>query len=422
MQAKRAQTAVASVPDMVLGKDRDQECEGLKVRVGIGLATLLFSGVLAMPTNAEETYSTATGEPVAPFDTFRDCDNCPEMIVLPLGTFQMGSSVEEANAARVRFLTNANIDSTAFEQAIRQAFINIGIDPDQPEDGLRRYYASGRYSLEDDPWYSLNPFLHEVPAHPVVINLPIAMGRNEVTREDWATCVADGGCEQGLEDLDSALWGACQNSDECNMTPDNRVHFRLPNGPHAIHPRAPMTGITYYEMTDYTAWLNEKVGADVYRLPTEAEWEYAARAGTTTRFAQGDTLTLAQANFLVYRREVVEGEIVWNYDLGSARELLPVDALDAANPWGLQHMSGNADEFTSTCGEGPHLGLLTSSQYLAGARLQPDCKRSVKGGMYQEIVELTRPARRVAISSDHWSPSIGFRVVRDLLPAPGAAN
>ena len=242
------------------------------------------------------------------------------------------------------------------------------------------------------------------------------MGRNEVTREEWAACVADGGCEVGQRDLPRSSYIACDKAVDCVPTPDTRVRFRLPNGPHASHPRSPMTGMTFYEMNDYTSWLNEKIGADVYRLPTEAEWEYAARAGTTTRYAQGDTLSLEQANFLVSRRNLVDGEYVWDYDLGSAGELLPVDALDAANDWGLRHMSGNASEFTSTCGEGPHRGLATSSQYLAADADRPDCKRSVKGGMYLGNVELARPARRVAISGDHWSPSLGFRVVRDLTP------
>jgi formylglycine-generating enzyme required for sulfatase activity len=177
-----------------------------------------------------------------------------------------------------------------------------------------------------------------------------------------------------------------------------------------------MTGVTFHEMNEYVSWLNEKIGADLYRLPTEAEWEYAARSGTTTRFAQGDTLTLEQANFLVYRRDIVDGKYVWNYDLGSARELLPVDNLDAANRWGLRHMSGNATEVTSTCGDGPHRGLKSSSEYLAADVDRKDCGRSVKGGMYDGNVELARPARRVSLSVDHWSPSIGFRVVKDLTP------
>ncbi|WP_170432898.1 formylglycine-generating enzyme family protein [Ruegeria arenilitoris] len=385
----------------------------------LGLITLLMFGDLA---SAEEVYVTANGERVNALDVFQDCDVCPEMIVLPLGEFQMGSTVREANAAQLSGYLTINtylitkLDPSDYELKLRQSFSNLGIDPDRPEEGLRRYYASGKVVQQDDPQYSVNPFLHEVPRHQVTIDLPIAMGRNEVTREEWAACVEDGGCEMGQKDLPRYKYSSCESAVDCTPNPDTRVRFRLPKGPHATHPRSPMTGMTYYEMLDYTSWLNKKVGADVYRVPTEAEWEYAARAGTTTRYAQGDTLTLEQANFLNYRFEDVDGESVWKLDFGSARELLPVDNLDAANDWGLRHMSGNAGEFTSSCGEGPHRGFKSSSQYLAADADRPDCKRSIKGGAYAGHAELARPARRVAISSDFWAPAVGFRVVRDLTP------
>jgi len=385
----------------------------------LGLACFLATGIGA---SAEEVYLTANGHKVSTLDVFQDCDGCPEMIVLPLGQFQMGSTVEEAIAAQRRFFTSSNVDPSLYEVQLRQAFIDLGIDPDDPAEALLRYYAGGNVNRQDDPQYLVNPMLHEAPVHRVLIDLPIAMGRNEVTRQEWAACVEDGGCEQGLEDMPPTAWLRCQNADNCVMTPDNRVRFRLPDGPHPTHPRSPMTGITFHEMTDYVSWLNKKVGANVYRIPTEAEWEYAARSGTTTRFAQGDTLTLDQANFLVYRRVLLGGEYVWDYDLGSARELLPVDNLDAANDWGLRHMSGNASEFSSTCGDGPHRGLTSSSEYLAADSDRTDCNRSVKGGMYDGNVELARPARRVPIPSDHWSPSIGFRVVRDLTPVSESIN
>lgn len=382
------------------------------------LLSLAFSYLVltAIGVSAQERYLAATGKIVSPFDVFRDCDVCPEMIVLPLGSFRMGSTVAEAIAARRRFFTSRNVDPAQFDESLKQSFIELGIDPDQPEMGLLSYYAGARYNLEDDPQYSVNPFLHEAPAHRVEIDLPIAMGRNEVTREDWAACVADGGCEQGQVHVPPARYSACTNSRDCTPTPDARVAFRLQNNPPARRPRDPMVGVTYADMTDYVTWLNRRLGADLYRIPTEAEWEYAARAGSEARFAQGDTLTLAQANFQVSRRESVNGEFVWDHDLGSAHELLPVDRLDAANAWGLRHMSGNASEVTSTCGEGPHRGLSSSSEYLAAVPIGTTCKRSVKGGMYSGNVELARPARRVALSEEHWSGSIGFRVVRDLAP------
>lgn len=389
------------------------------ILVSFASMCLVTSATVAL---AQETYRTAIGREVVPLDVFKDCGACPEMIVLPMGTFRMGSTVAEANAANLRFFTNSNVETSTYEEKLRQSFLRLGIDPDSPEAGLLRYYASEQYNQQADPQYSINPMLHEVPAHQVMIDMPIAMGRNEVTREEWAACVEDGGCERGQSEVPVSEYVACEKTAGCVPTPDARIAFRLQTNPRPTHPRGPRVGITYYEAVDYVAWLNKKVGADVYRLPTEAEWEYAAKAGTNTRFAQGDTLTLDQANFMVSRREIINGEYIWNHDLGSAGMPLPVDELTAANGWGLRHMSGNVGEITSTCGDGPHRGFSTSSGYLEADKNTPDCERSVKGGSFAGDVELSRPARRVAISSDHWSDWIGFRIVRDLVPVLDTAD
>jgi formylglycine-generating enzyme required for sulfatase activity len=395
------------------------------MRNPLRLSVLLSSLWVGFSASAEEVYFAGDGEQVRVLETFQDCAVCPEMIVLPLGTFQMGSSVEEANAAGLRFRLNTNRDPSNYRTKLREAFLKLGIDPDQPAAGLIEYYESGNVVREDDPIYSANGFLKEVPRHRVLIDLPIAMGRNEVTREEWAACVEDGGCEQGQSVIPVSEYVACEKTRGCVPTPDSRVAFRIQKQPlsqHPLDPRHPRVGVTYYEMQDYVSWLNTKVGAALYRLPTEAEWEYAAKAGTNTRFAQGDTLTLDQANFAISRLEVVDGEYVWEYDPRNARRLLPVDDLNAANDWGLRHMSGNASEFTSTCGAGPHRTLSTSSSYLEADRDRPDCRRSIKGGFYLTNVEMARPARRVDSPSEHWSSWLGFRVVRDLEPirdAPG---
>ena len=115
-------------------------------------------------------------------------------------------------------------------------------------------------------------------------------------------------------------------SENCELTPDDRIRFRHPEGPFPSDPLAPRTAVTYQEMLDYTAWLNGKVGAVC--IPDSDQSgirEYAARAGTSTEFAQGHRLGLEQANFLVVRRESVNGEYVWNYDLGSVNALVSVD-------------------------------------------------------------------------------------------------
>lgn len=370
----------------------------MRILNGISALAFLVLHAITSVASAEPVYTAATGARVGVLEIFRDCDVCPEMVVLPMGSFTMGSSEREAVDAHRRFFQSRNIDPEQAEAATRAFLINRGINPDK------------------DPARSINPFLAELPAHRVVIDMPIAMGRNEVTRAEWDACVNEGGCATGLADRPHGSVPDCGASATCGLSPDDRIRFRLRSGPYPTDPRAPRTAITYQEMNDYAAWLNGKIGTNLYRLPTEAEWEYAARAGTTTPFAQGQTLRLDQANFLVSRLDIVAGQAVWTYDLGSARALLPVDRLDAANPWGLRHMSGNASELTSSCGAGPHRDLASSSQYLA-ADAGRHCDRADKGGMYTGNVELARPARRVAMPETHWSDWVGFRLVRDLGPA-----
>lgn len=321
---------------------------------------IIVVGVLqGTPVLADETYLTTDGREVGVLDIFQECDACPEMVVLPLGRFTFGSTLTEAHEARQRFFS-------------------------------RNAYFRERPAKD-------NPFTNETPKHNVTIDLPIAMGRNEVTREEWDACV---------------------NDNRCTDKSDERIHFRLPKGPYQDHLRSPITAITYIEMQDYVAWLNDKVGADVYRLPTEAEWEYAARAGTTTAFAQGDTLNREQANFGIYWCEIEDGKCESHYDPNNERRPVSVDRLDAANAWGLRHMSGNVMEATRSCWSEGHLGFASSGRYLAATVRPLGCKRVTKGGFFAGNVELARPARRTVVSEADWSDWIGFRIVRDMQAGP----
>ncbi|WP_170351682.1 formylglycine-generating enzyme family protein [Ruegeria atlantica] len=308
------------------------------------------------PIFAEESYFISKSQVVSDLDTFQECEACPSMVVLPKGYFSFGSTEKEAREAHRRFK------------------IGLNIDPDEVP----------------DPY---DTFVSETPKHDVTIDVPIAMGLTEVTREEWAACVAERRC-----------------ADEA----DARIRFRLRNGPYQDHPRSPITAVTYTEMQDYLAWLNDKVGAKVYRLPTEVEWEYAARAGAKTIFAQGDSLTREQANFSIYWREIEGGRSVWKRDPGNEKRPVTVDELDAANSWGLRHMSGNVSETTRSCWSEGHLGFASSARYLAASYRPLGCRRVGKGGSYGASVELARPARRVGHPEDYWGPWVGFRIVREL--------
>ncbi|PWE32346.1 formylglycine-generating enzyme family protein [Maritimibacter sp. 55A14] len=239
----------------------------------------------------------------------------------------------------------------------------------------------------------------EGPEHEVIIDIPIAMGRNEVTRKEWMVCVTDGGCSH---------------------TPDPRI-LKFGGGYYyADGPRHPVIDVSYLDMQEYVAWLNQKTGTSAYRLPTEAEWEYAARAGTRTRFAQGDTLTLDQANIAIFRhadgseykfRE--KGERYYS-DPNNRKMPVPVDMLDAANAWGLRHMAGNVLEPTMSCWSSTHLGLPTSSAYLAEAKKASGCQHVIKGGSYGRSREYARPANRGSAKETGRSRTTGFRIVREL--------
>jgi formylglycine-generating enzyme required for sulfatase activity len=241
----------------------------------------------------------------------------------------------------------------------------------------------------------LNIIPNEYPRHPVEMDIPYAIGRNEVTHAEWMACVADGGC---------------------TYVPDHSV--LVPSGEHVpLGPNHPVINVSYLDMLEYSAWLNQRVGAEVYRLPTEAEWEYAARAGTETRFAQGDDLTSDQANFSRKTTEWTRG--VPMPDLIADRWVpVPVNELDAANPWGVRHMSGNVFEVTLSCAFDQHLGLPTDSDYLAHAQAQNSCRRASKGGSFTGAMDNLRPSRRYRPTETGRRYFRGFRIIRILKRLP----
>ena len=326
---------------------------GIGIRTFAGIAAAAFA---AMPGNGAtaDPYTLTSGNEVTTLETFRECDVCPEMIVLPLGRFAMGAPIEE---------------SEAIDRAIKRS---AGI-------------TEGPFGREE-----------EGPVHEVEIDLPIAMGRNEVTQEEWAMCVEYGGCSHAADD-EIASRGKL---------------VRLTG-------RMPVVNVSYNDILEYIDWLNGKVGAEVYRLPTEAEWEYAARAGATTKFAQGDELTADQANFYGTGTAQVEGRP--RPDLVDRLMPVHVDELDAANAWGLRHMSGNVSERTMSCWSERHLvGLATSSAHLADARSASVCRRVGKGGNYAFAMGYSRPANRGPGRDDLRGQRFGFPALarHELIGAP----
>jgi formylglycine-generating enzyme required for sulfatase activity len=201
----------------------------------------------------------------------------------------------------------------------------------------------------------------EGPQHEVSL-APFAIGKYEITFQQWDACLAGGGCN-GYSPPDGG-WGR-----------GNR----------------PVTNISWDDAQAYLDWLNRQTGGLRYRLASEAEWEYAARAGQTDAYTFGPRVTATQATF-------------------RTRQTTPVGA-HAANAFNLFDMHGNVGEWVEDC-YAPNYDLAP----VDGAAVQADeCQRRVyRGGGYADQAPVLRAAARRVANDDVRSPGVGFRVARTL--------
>jgi len=173
------------------------------------------------------------------------------------------------------------------------------------------------------------------------------------------------------------------------------------------------TGVSWFDAVAFCEWLSKKEGR-TYRLPTEAEWEYACRAGTATPFNTGDTLPAGYQRWFgeINRRELYfgTGAMPPEYRVMDGPVSLRV-AQNAPNAWGLSDMHGNAAEW---CGDwyGP---------YGTGAQTDPLGRsdgdfRVFRGGWHSTFTRLIRSANRGAWIPESVSDTIGFRVVLGKMP------
>lgn len=258
-------------------------------------------------------------------DTFRDCDQCPEMIVIPAGSFKMGSSQAELNN-------------------------------------------------------------NEGPQHTVTIRKPFAVGIYDVTFDQWGYCVAWGGCDSYVpSDLD---WGR-----------GNR----------------PVISVNWFDAQNYVRWLNEKVRSSVqatesaesastegpYRLLSEAEWEYAARAGTTTAYYWGDGRNKGKANCDGCGSE-------WDN-----KQTAPVGSF-APNPFGLYDMAGNVLQWTEDCyHENYERAPINGTAWKTGLPGACDV-RMMRGGSWFNSTYYIRSSQRFIVSAHIRANNTGFRVAKTL--------
>lgn len=165
----------------------------------------------------------------------------------------------------------------------------------------------------------------------------------------------------------------------------------------------PVINVSYWSALEYCQWLGEKIDAPI-RLPTEAEWEYACRAGTDTPFWTGQSISPDQANF--------DG----NYTYGGSEKGLsrgqttPVDQFPA-NPWGLHDMHGNVWEWCASIYDETYSGLELQD---AGFDYEDHRERVVRGGSWHNVPSGLRSASRNKLRPDYHYLRVGFRIVREV--------
>ena len=263
----------------------------------------------------------------------------------------------------------------------------------------------GRYTMGFDGGEEGRP---EGPARTVAIRGAFALGRYEVTHAEYAAFVratrhdSGRGCYGPLRAGETGNWSWYDDAD----------WQQLPAG--APPPRAddPVVCVSWRDAQAYVAWLSQRTG-ERYRLPTEAEWEYAARAGSTTQFPWGDDESGACAQANVYDqsgRDPARRTPVAPCDDGQPR-VATVGAL-AANAFGLHDMIGNVWEWTQDCYVAPYPRRPVDG---AAVEVRGACElRAVRGGSWRTLMFRQRSTWRGRDPEDRKADIFGFRIARDL--------
>ncbi len=235
---------------------------------------------------------------------------------------------------------------------------------------------NGSFIMGNDK--SPNP--EEKPAHQVNLK-HFYLGQYEVTRGQW-NIVAD-----TLPQVSTRLY---------------RVNIFQ-----GFEATTPMDFIFRDEAVEFCNRLSRYAGTK-YRLPSEAEWEYACRAGTTTEYSFGDQVDYTLAHF---KNISAHDPSYW---------LIPVGSKGYSNNWGFFDMHGNVGEFTFDTDHPNYIGAPTDGSAWI---LNGDQNRGrVRGGMYDFKVDLGRSSARYNWNSDVRAGEVGFRVVAEITPTIGTAS
>ncbi|WP_051219849.1 SUMF1/EgtB/PvdO family nonheme iron enzyme [Rheinheimera baltica] len=288
---------------------------------------------------------------------------------LKVKTYFEQNKLDKAKAELDRFFSYQSSDEQGREMASYLRKINSAIELEKNSGALKSKFGIGMITIPagSSMMGSNDGDADEQPIHRVTINA-FKLMESEVTFAMWDACVAAGGCSHKPDD---GAWGR-----------GNR----------------PVINVSWNDVTtEFVPWLNRATG-QTFRLPSEAEWEYAARAGSTTQYSWGNDVGRNNAN--------CDG-------CGSQwddKQTAPVKSF-RPNAFGLYDMHGNVWEWTQDCWNDSYSGApSTGSAWQAG-----DCsRRVVRGGSWYNAPSGLRSAFRNWPSASVRSSSRGFRLAQDL--------
>jgi formylglycine-generating enzyme required for sulfatase activity len=200
------------------------------------------------------------------------------------------------------------------------------------------------------------------PVRRVTFAKPFAIARYETTVEEWNRCAEAGACKF------RPAAGAAGNQ--------------------------PITNVSWYDAKDYVAWLSARTH-QTYRLPTEAEWEYAAHGGATSAFAWGQQVGAGKANCRDCRS-------------GTSPQIVEAGHFPP-NGFGLFDLAGNAAEWVEDCWSDDY----RNAPQDGSASLRGACgQRVLRGGSFDSSAAYVKPSARFRYDADVRYYANGFRVVR----------
>lgn len=289
--------------------------------------------------------------PVARAWAGKDCPQCPDMVSIPLGSFVMGVPAGEVERERV--------------------------DVQERDE--------------------------ESPQRAVTISNRFSMGRYEVTRGQYAAFVAATGRANA----------SCKGFDSAGKLTD-RANLSWLNPGFPQTDSDPVVCVSWEDATAYAEWLSRTTGK-TYRLPSEAEWEYAARAGTGTARYWGDGRNDACRFGNVADRTLVQrlnrkSDPEFNFECtDNFAYTAPVGKFQP-NRFGLYDMLGNADEWVEDCWKENYLGASSTQDAL---QFSGNCSERIsRGGAWVVIPKYVRAAFRISGPASYRGHATGFRVAR----------